>query len=64
MRVQLALITAVMLGALYLAAFMTFPSEFTLTNIYERYYDVQQQWVPFICSAIGLVTVLLLSFFN
>lgn len=34
MRIQLLLITAVMLGALYLAVYTTFPSQFTLSNIY------------------------------
>jgi Na+/H+-translocating membrane pyrophosphatase len=64
MRLQLFIIAFTMLGALYLAAFITFPSQFTLTNIYERYYDVQKIWIPYICSVIGLITVLLLSLFN
>lgn len=34
MRVQLGLITFAMLGALYLAAYTTFPSQFVLSNIY------------------------------
>ncbi len=64
MRVQLGLMTVVMLGALYLAAFITFPSQFTLNSIYERYNDIQYLWIPYACSAIGLVTVFLLSLFN
>lgn len=64
MRVQLGLMTVVMLGALYLAAFITFPTQFTINSIYERYHDIQQIWIPYTCSGIGLITVFLLSLFN
>ena len=64
MRVQLGLMTVVMLGVLYLAAFITFPSQFIVSSIYERYNDIQQLWIPYMCSGIGLITVFLLSLFN
>jgi hypothetical protein len=34
MKIQLVLISFMMFGALYLAAFLSFPPQFTLSNIY------------------------------
>lgn len=64
MRVQLIVATGIMLGSLYLAAYLTFPEQFIISNIYERYYDVLPVWVPYLCSVIGIVSALLLCLFN
>lgn len=64
MRVQLVVATAIMMGSLYLSAYLTFPPQFTLSNIYERYYDLLPVWVPYLCSVIGIVSALLLCLFN
>jgi Na+/H+-translocating membrane pyrophosphatase len=64
MRIQLLLIALVMLGSLYLSAYVTFPSQFTISNIYERYYDLFQPWIPYVCSVIGIASAVLLCMFN
>jgi Na+/H+-translocating membrane pyrophosphatase len=64
MRLQLMLMTFIMCGSLYLAAYLTFPPHFTVSSIYERYYDIQQPWIPYLCSVIGIASAVILCIFN
>ena len=61
---QFLISNVVMIGILYLAAFLSLPEQFKITHLYERYYDVQEPWIPYICTLMGLLISILISLYT
>lgn len=61
MRIQLVIIAIISLGTVYLTAFLSYPPQFTISHLYERYYDILEPWMVFVCSGVGVISMLLIS---
>lgn len=53
---QLIVSTILLLGVIYLAAFLTFPNRFSL-GVHEN----QAPYVPYLCSIFGLVSGMIIA---
>lgn len=61
LKLQLILSTLLLVGVLYLAAFITFPANFNMTKMGKT---ALQPWVPYICSVFGLVSGMIIAAFT
>ena len=64
LKIQLIVSTLLLLGVIYLAAYLTFPSSFKL--VYGNGDETQElgPWTPYLCSIMGLVSGMIIAAFT
>lgn len=65
LKVQLILSTVLLMGVVYLAAYLSYPEKFVLINEVEavEFKDLGA-WTPYLCSAMGLVSGMIIAAFT
>lgn len=65
LKVQLILSTVLLMGIVYLAAYLSYPQKFVLINEVEavEFKDLGA-WTPYLCSAMGLVSGMIIAAFT
>lgn len=65
LKVQLILSTVLLMGVVYLVAYLSYPEKFVLINEFEavEFKDLGA-WTPYLCSAMGLVSGMIIAAFT
>lgn len=61
LKVQLVLSTALLVGVIYLVAYLSYPEKFILTDQKDTELGV---WTPYLCSVMGLVSGMIIAVFT
>lgn len=64
LKIQLILSTILLLGVLYLAAYLTYPESFKLIFENDVSTDDLGPWTPYLCSVMGLVSGMIIAAFT
>lgn len=64
MKIQLILSTILLLGFIYLAAYLTYPTKFILIDPSVAKPQELGVWVPYLCSIMGLVSGMVIAAFT
>lgn len=64
LKKQLLISTVLLLGVIYLAAFVSFPSTFILTIPNAEQPVVLSVWTPYVCSILGLISGMIIAVFT
>lgn len=65
LKIQLILSTVLLMGVVYLAAYLSYPEKFVLINQYDvvEFKDLGV-WTPYLCSVMGLVSGMIIAAFT
>ena len=64
LKVQLVLSTILLVGVIYLAAYLTYPDKFVLDDGSKAQPDELGVWTPYLCSVMGLVSGMIIAVFT
>lgn len=64
LKIQLLLSTFLLLGVVYLAAYLTYPETFVLDDGSSQNPTQLGVWTPYLCSALGLVSGMIIAAFT
>ncbi len=65
MKIQLLLSTLLLVGVVYLAAYLSYPEKFVLLDVTKDGKPVELGvWTPYLCSVMGLVSGMIIAAFT